>query len=62
MILYTMLYGQLPFNEENKALLFQKIIAGDFTFRDDIVKISDAAKDLIRGLLDTNPVTRLSMA
>jgi serine/threonine protein kinase len=35
---------------------------GDFNFKEDIVKVSDSAKDLIRKLLDPNPITRFSMS
>jgi len=60
-ILYTMLYGQLPFDGENRSRMFQKVIEGEYRFLDDVVEISESAKDLIRRLLDPNPVTRLSM-
>ena len=36
-------------------------MAGQFEFIDDVVIISYDAKDLIRRLLDPNPVTRLSI-
>ena len=40
-ILYAMLYGQLPFDQANKSLMFQKVITGEFSFNDEIVVISD---------------------
>ena len=57
-----MLYGQLPFDDDNRSLMYQKVIAGQFVFHDDVVIISDSAKDLIRRLLDPNYHTRLSMS
>ena len=60
-ILYTMLYGQLPFDGDNRSKMFQKVIDGEWSFLDHVVKISAEAKDLISRLLDPNPVTRLSM-
>ena len=41
--------------------MFQKVMAGEFQFLDNVVKISEEAKDLICKLLDPNPVTRLSL-
>ena len=41
--------------------MYQKVMAGQFEFIDDVVIISYDAKDLIRRLLDPNPVTRLSI-
>jgi len=41
--------------------MFQKVIAGDFTFKESVADVSKDAKDLIRKLLDPNPSTRYSM-
>ena len=41
--------------------MFQKVMAGEFQFLDNAVKISEEAKDLICKLLDPNPVSRLSL-
>lgn len=60
-ILYTMLYGELPFDGKNQSQMFQKVIAGDFTFKESVADVSKDAKDLIRKLLDPNPSTRYSM-
>ena len=35
-ILYTMLYGELPFDGANQAQMFQKVIAGEFTFKESV--------------------------
>ena len=59
-ILYAMLYGQLPFDGQNRSLMFRKVISGDFQLSDEVAIISDTAKDLIRRLLDPNPVSRVS--
>lgn len=62
-ILYIMLCGFPPFYDENNAVLFQTIRAGDFGFPspywDDI---SEEAKDLVRKLLRVDPKDRLSAA
>ena len=60
-ILYTMLYGQLPFDGANQSLMFQKVIDGEFSFNDEVAQVSASAKDLIRKLLDPNPISRFSM-
>ena len=41
--------------------MFQKVIAGDFTFKESVSDVSEHAKDLICKLLDPNPCTRYSM-
>lgn len=60
-ILYTMLYGQLPFDGTNQSQLFQKVLAGEFTFNDDVAVVSKEAKDLIVKLLNPNACNRYSM-
>ena len=60
-ILYTMLYGQLPFDGANQGQMFQKVLAGDFQFRDDVANVSKEAKDLISKLLNPDPCNRFSM-
>jgi 5'-AMP-activated protein kinase catalytic alpha subunit len=48
-----MLCGYLPFEDPVTSNLYKKIIAGDFV----IPKyISAPAKDLIKGILNTDPV------
>lgn len=61
-ILYTMLYGQLPFEGSNQNQMFQKVLAGDFSFKDDVACVSKDAKDLICKLLNPDPCQRYSMA
>jgi calcium/calmodulin-dependent protein kinase I len=60
-ILYTMLSGYLPFNEESNQELFDKIKSGDYSFPSpDWDNISDMAKDLIRRCLLVNPSERIT--
>ena len=42
--------------------MFQKVMVGDFSFKDDVASVSNEAKDLICKLLDPNPVSRYTMA
>ncbi|XP_057958966.1 CBL-interacting serine/threonine-protein kinase 1 isoform X2 [Malania oleifera] len=57
-ILYVILTGYLPFDDRNLAVLYQKIFKGDV----QIPKwLSPGAQNMIRRILDPNPVTRLTM-
>ncbi|XP_059638001.1 CBL-interacting serine/threonine-protein kinase 1-like isoform X2 [Cornus florida] len=58
-ILYVTLTGYLPFDDRNLAVLYQKIFKGDVL----IPKwLTPGAQNLIRRILDPNPVTRITMA
>ncbi|XAR49758.1 Non-specific serine/threonine protein kinase [Bertholletia excelsa] len=58
-ILYVILTGYLPFDDRNLAVLYQKIFKGDA----QIPKwLSPGARNLIKRILDPNPVTRITMA
>ncbi|XP_038719034.1 CBL-interacting serine/threonine-protein kinase 1 [Tripterygium wilfordii] len=58
-ILYVILTGYLPFDDRNLAVLYQKIFKGDA----QIPKwLSAGAQDMIKRILDPNPVTRITMA
>ncbi|XP_059638115.1 CBL-interacting serine/threonine-protein kinase 1-like [Cornus florida] len=58
-ILYVILTGYLPFDDRNLAVLYQKIFKGDV----QIPKwLTPGAQNLIRRILDPNPVTRITMA
>ncbi|EEF43192.1 CBL-interacting serine/threonine-protein kinase 1 [Ricinus communis] len=58
-ILYVILTGYLPFDDRNLAVLYQKIFKGDA----QIPKwLSSGAQNMIRRILDPNPVTRITMA
>ncbi|KAK1323919.1 3-phosphoinositide-dependent protein kinase 2 [Acorus calamus] len=53
---YQMLSGSSPFKDASEWLIFQRIIARDLKFPD---YFSEAARDLIDKLLDTDPSKRL---
>ncbi|KQK15021.1 hypothetical protein BRADI_1g20160v3 [Brachypodium distachyon] len=57
-ILYVMLTGNLPFDDENMVVLYQKILKGSV----HIPKwLSPSAQDILRKILDPNPITRFGM-
>ncbi|CAL8077347.1 unnamed protein product [Orchesella dallaii] len=55
--LYIMVYGRFPFREESIPELYRKIISGDFVIPVG-TKVSDKTVDLIKSLLDLNPLKR----
>ncbi|XP_038988635.1 CBL-interacting protein kinase 1-like isoform X1 [Phoenix dactylifera] len=58
-ILYVILVGYLPFEDRNIAVLYQKIFKGDT----QIPKwLSPGAQNLLRRILDPNPITRINVA
>ncbi|KAI8086385.1 uncharacterized protein BX664DRAFT_282272 [Halteromyces radiatus] len=57
-ILYALLTGHLPFDDENIRQLLKKVKAGKYTMPDDI---SRNAQDLIRRILVVDPSKRLTM-
>ena len=56
-VLYSMLYGTVPFKGSNMSELHKLIIAGKFTLKEDV---SQESRDLVKLLLETNPDRRLS--
>lgn len=56
-VLYSMLYGSVPFKGANMNELHKLIIGAKYTLKDDI---SSEAKDLLKRLLETNPSKRLT--
>lgn len=46
-MLYEMMYGNLPFEHTNQKTLFDKILNEKLEFPSDQINISDEAKDLI---------------
>lgn len=59
--MYILLVGYPPFVHENSDMVCHQIRAGAWAFHEaDWVKISPEAKDLIEGLLQVDPVERLS--
>ncbi|KAK9238512.1 kinase-like domain-containing protein [Lipomyces kononenkoae] len=59
-ILYAMLIGKPPFQSKEVNLIYKKIKAIEYEFPEDI-KISQAAKDLIKSLLNKDPNARPSL-
>eukprot|EP01024_Parvocaulis_polyphysoides_P047334 TRINITY_DN4487_c2_g1_i2.p1 TRINITY_DN4487_c2_g1~~TRINITY_DN4487_c2_g1_i2.p1 ORF type:complete len:360 (-),score=82.51 TRINITY_DN4487_c2_g1_i2:358-1437(-) len=60
-ILFILLSGYSPFDDENDAVLFQKIREGDYDADDPIWdEVSEEAKDLVSKLLNVNADKRLS--
>ncbi|KAJ3439719.1 non-specific serine/threonine protein kinase [Anaeramoeba flamelloides] len=58
-VLYAMLLGALPFDEENVSVLFQKIKEAKYYIPYE--EVSSEALDLITRLLDPNPLERLTI-
>jgi serine/threonine protein kinase len=58
-ILYAMICGSLPFDDEQLAVLFMKIKQGNYRMP---VQIPPDCKDLIRRMLQTNPVKRIKLS
>jgi len=57
-VLYALLAGVVPFRQKSMKLINQLIIDGKY---DEIENISAEAKDLIRGILNTDPLKRLTI-
>ena len=57
-ILYAMTCGYLPFEDSNTSELYKKIMAGDFCIPNHI---SRELRFLIKGILTTDPSTRMKM-
>ena len=59
-ILYAMLCGSFPFDDDSEQILYSKIIKGIFEFPDDII-LSDESKNLIKKILIVNPSYRATI-
>eukprot|EP01034_Spumella_vulgaris_P032935 gene32935-40654_t len=60
-IMFILLGGYPPFHDSNQRVLFAKICKAQYTFHPKRwSNVSDEAKDLIRGLLNADPVKRLT--
>ena len=57
-ILFVMICGYLPFEDEHISRLYKKILKGKFDIPNNI---SNAAKDLITGMLKTDPNERYTI-
>lgn len=58
-ILYALLCGKLPFDEEAIPILFKKIREGSYAVPNHV---SESAKDLIAKILVVDPVKRATIA
>ncbi len=58
-ILYAMITGMLPFEDEQLKGLYAKICAGSYSIPSHV---SGGAKDLIRGMLKTNAYERMTIS
>ncbi len=56
-VLFTMVCGYLPFEDDNQEKLFSKIIKGQFQIP---YHISPLCRDLLKGMLNINPKIRLT--
>ncbi|KAF9509789.1 hypothetical protein BS47DRAFT_127031 [Hydnum rufescens UP504] len=57
-ILYALVTGTLPYDDDDEEVMKTKIIAGDFEIPD---WLSTNLQDLIRAILQKNPIDRLSI-
>jgi 5'-AMP-activated protein kinase catalytic alpha subunit len=57
-IIYAMLCGYLPFEDQNTNTLYKKIISGEF---DMPRSLSSEARDILRNILNVNPETRFKI-
>lgn len=60
-VLYTLLVGRPPYESRDVKSTYKRILANSFAFPES-VKVSDAAKDLIRAMLQTKPERRPSVS
>lgn len=58
-ILYAMLTGYLPFDEDNQSLLVKRICTGNFVIPENV---SPDAADLITKMLKVHPLERIKMS
>ena len=57
-VLYSMLYGSVPFKAGNMEELHTMIMKGKYTLKEDI---SEAARNLLRGMLEKSPRKRMQV-
>ncbi|KAJ7100667.1 Pkinase-domain-containing protein [Mycena belliarum] len=58
-ILYCLLTGTLPFDDDDENIMRQKIVIGEF---EDPEWLSDDSRDLIKNILQQDPTKRLSIS
>ena len=60
-VLYMMLCGQMPFDDESIPTLIGKITTCDYVMRGAVwAKVSQEAKALVRAMLEMDPKERVS--
>lgn len=59
-MLYAMLFGELPFNDEDEKELIRKIRTEPIKFP-NTVAVTDGAKDAIRRMLEKDPANRIEL-
>ena len=57
-ILYTMIYGYLPFEDDDTPELYKKIRDGNYSLP---ITVSSDARDLLRQIIEVDPNKRLSI-
>jgi len=57
-ILYALICGYLPFEDENTTMLYKKIMNGEYIVPNFV---STEAKDLIKKILTTDPTKRITI-
>jgi len=57
-VLYSMLYGTVPFKASNMNELHDMIMQGKYSLKEDV---SESARDLIRLMLERDPKRRISV-
>ncbi|KAI9063664.1 Pkinase-domain-containing protein [Trametes sanguinea] len=57
-ILYTLLTGTLPFDDDDERVMREKVIKGEY---DDPEWLTDEARDLIANILQVDPTKRLTI-
>jgi len=58
-ILYAMVCGYLPFEDQNTKKLYQKILKAEYKLPETL---SEQCKDLIENILNPDPTTRLTIS
>lgn len=58
-IMFAMICGYLPFEDPNTAKLYKKILSGDYACPKFI---SNESKDLLKNILNTDPIRRYNLA
>lgn len=58
-ILYAMVCGYLPFEDDNTNILYKKILKGAFELPDFL---SRGVKDILKKILNTDPETRYTIS